>query len=404
MIEEVPLTRVVEEYGTPCYVYSRAAIEKQWQIYDQAFAGRSHLICYSVKANSNLAVLNLLAELGSGFDIVSIGELERVLAADGKATNIIFSGVGKKRQEMKRALEVGIKCFNIESPQELHRLNQVAEEMGKIAPIAPRINPDIDAKTHPYISTGLEENKFGIVYRDAIQVYEQANTLKNIDVVGINFHIGSQITSAKPFADAIERINTFTEQLQTRNINIQHTDIGGGLGIIYQDETPPKLDDFVKSLCDVIPESSGEILLEPGRSIVGNAGVLLTQVEYLKENSKKNFAIVDAAMNDLLRPTLYDAWHEILPLKENTKALSKVYDIVGPICESSDFVALDRTIALQQGDLLAICSAGAYGFCLSSNYNSRPRAAEIMIDKYEIHEVRQRESIDELIAKESLIP
>lgn len=401
--EQIPMLEVAKQYGTPCYVYSRAAIEEQWLAYDRAFAKRSHLICYSVKANSNLAVLNLLAQLGSGFDIVSIGELERVLRAGGDAGRIIFSGVGKQHHEMVRAMQVGIKCFNVESPSELIRLNEIASGFGRPAPVSLRINPDIDAETHPYIATGLNENKFGIPVQDAMDVYEQARSLPHVQVLGIDCHIGSQITSGTPHVDAVNRLMVLIDQLHSKGIEIEHIDVGGGLGIKYRDEEPLRADELVNMICETITDTAKEILIEPGRSIVGNAGVLLTKVEYLKENSGKNFAILDVAMNDLLRPALYDAWQNILPVKEHSSIDPKRYDLVGPICESADFIGLDRELALQTGNLLAVCSAGAYGFCMSSNYNSRPRAAEIMIDKDRMFEIRRRESIEDLMAGESLL-
>jgi len=401
--DQLPLDEVAKRFGTPCYVYSRAAIEAQWLAYNQAFAERSHLICYAVKANSNIAVLNILADLGSGFDIVSIGELERVLRAGGSPDKVIFSGVGKQRHEMARALEAGIKCFNVESASELTRLNGVAAEAGQVAPVSLRINPDVDADTHPYIATGLNSNKFGIQVQDAISIYEQARALPYIRVVGIDCHIGSQITGKTPHVDALKRLLIVIDKLESLGFDLEHLDVGGGLGIRYRNEEPLLAQQLVSMLCETITDTRKQIIIEPGRSIVGNAGVLLTRVEYLKENADKNFAILDAGMNDLLRPALYNAWQNILPVHEHSDQNSKRYDIVGPICESGDFLGLDRVLSLREGDLLAICSAGAYGFAMSSNYNSRPRIAEIMIDGARMVEIRRRESIADLMAGETLI-
>jgi diaminopimelate decarboxylase len=401
--EQVPLSEVAGRFGTPCYVYSRAAIESGWQSYRQAFAGRSHLICYAVKANSNIAVLNLLAQLGSGFDIVSGGELERVLRAGGSPDRVIFSGVGKQRREMRQALEAGIKCFNVESRSELERLNRVAEEAGRIAPVALRINPDVDAVTHPYIATGLNSSKFGIHINDALQAYAMARMLKNIRVIGIDCHIGSQITGATPHIDAVKRLLLLVDQLETSGFRIEHIDAGGGLGIRYRDEDPPPARQLVKMLCETITDPEKLIIIEPGRSIVGNAGVLLSRIEYLKENSGKNFIVLDAAMNDLLRPALYNAWQEILPVAESSAAPIRRYDVVGPVCETGDFLGLDRELAVRMDDLLVICSAGAYGFSMSSNYNSRPRAAEVLIDGAHMHEIRRRETVADLMNGESLL-
>ena len=402
--EQLPLSEVAKQFGTPCYVYSRAAIQEQWLAYETAFAERAHLICYAVKANSNIAILNLLAELGSGFDIVSVGELERVLHAGGKPESIIFSGVGKQRHEMRRALEAGIKCFNVESQSELLRLNEVASEFGAAAPVSLRVNPDVDAATHPYIATGLNNNKFGIPFDNAIEVYQQAGSLSHIRVTGIDCHIGSQITGSTPHIDAIKRIMELVHNLESLGFALQHVDVGGGLGIRYRDETPLTPAQLVANICSTITDPDKQVIVEPGRSIVGNAGVLLTRIEYLKENGGKNFAVVDAAMNDLLRPALYDAWQNILPVAEHTDASQRVYDVVGPVCESGDFLGLERELSVQEGDLLAICSAGAYGFCMSSNYNTRPRPAEIMIDADRMVEIRRRESIADLLAGESLLP
>jgi diaminopimelate decarboxylase len=401
--ERVSLNKVAERFGTPAYVYSRAAIESQWHAYDDALAERKHLICYAVKANSNLAVLSLLAKLGSGFDIVSVGELERVLKAGGDPSKIVFSGVGKRTDEIKRALDIKIKCFNVESLSELSRLDQIAAEKNLIAKVSLRINPDVDAETHPYISTGLKETKFGIAYDRALESYIQARDMSNIDVVGIDCHIGSQITTIAPYIDALEKLLDMVSELRANNIELQHIDVGGGLGIRYQDESPPTPQELIKAVCDTIADTRYEILLEPGRSIVGNAAVLLTRVEYIKENSGRNFAIVDAAMNDMLRPALYDAWLSILTVNEQNSAAVAAYDIVGPICESGDFIGLNRELSLQEGELLAIQSAGAYGFTMSSNYNTRPRAVEVMIDGSEMIEVRRRETVDELMEGESTL-
>lgn len=401
--ERVSLNKVAERFSTPAFVYSRAAIESQWHAYDDALAQRQHLICYAVKANSNLAVLSLLAKLGSGFDIVSVGELERVLRAGGDPAKVVFSGVGKRTDEIERALDVNIKCFNVESLSELRRLNQIAAEKKLTAKVSLRINPDVDAATHPYISTGLKENKFGIAYDRALESYLQARDMSNIDVVGIDFHIGSQITSIAPYIDALAKLLDMVNELKAHNIDLQHIDVGGGLGIRYQDESPPKPQELVKAVCETIDETKYEILLEPGRSIVGNAAVLLTRVEYIKENSGRNFAIVDAAMNDLLRPSLYDAWLSILPVAEQSSSTPATYDIVGPVCESGDFIGLNRELSIEEGDLLAVQSAGAYGFTMSSNYNSRPRAVEVMIDDSEMIEVRKRETVDELMSGENTL-
>ena len=402
--DSVLLTEIANRFGTPCYVYSRSAIEQQWQALDSALAVQKHLICYAVKANSNLAVLNVLARLGSGFDIVSVGELERVLKAGGDAAKIVFSGVGKKASEMQRALEVGIKCFNVESLAELDRLNNVAGVLGKVAPVSLRVNPDIDAETHPYIATGLNENKFGISFEDAIAGYDKAAAMAHLNVVGIDCHIGSQITSMLPFIDAIDRLMGLIQEIEATGITLEHIDIGGGLGIQYQDEMPPSAQEYADKVCEKFADKEDELILEPGRSIVGNAGVLLTQVEYLKETVDRNFAIVDAAMNDLLRPSLYGAWHEILPLVEQQTQAEEYYDIVGPVCESGDFLGKERHLTLQQGDLLAVCSAGAYGFTMASTYNSRPKVCEVMVDGDEVFEIRKREGVEDLMVGESLLP
>jgi diaminopimelate decarboxylase len=402
-VEGVALNQVAERFSTPAYVYSRAAIQAQWHAYHDSLKEGKHLICYAVKACSNLAVLGLLAKLGSGFDIVSVGELERVLKAGGDPGKVVFSGVGKRRDEMERALDIGIKCFNVESKSELLRLDQVAAGKKVKAPVSLRINPDVDAVTHPYISTGLKENKFGIAYEQALPSFELARDLEHIEVVGIDCHIGSQITTISPYIDALNKLMSLLEELKIRDIHLQHIDIGGGLGICYQNESPPAPGELISAIYETLNDDSYELLLEPGRSIVGNAAVMLTRVEYLKENSGKNFAIVDAAMNDMLRPALYDAWLSILPVIEGESAERKEYDVVGPICESGDFIGLSRELALEEGDLLAVLSAGAYGFAMSSNYNSRPRAAEIMVDGDRMIEVRTRESIEALMAGEIIL-
>jgi len=402
-VESVPLARIAEEFGTPCYVYSHGALTAAYQSFDAAFAERDHLICYAVKANSSLAILNLFARLGAGFDIVSGGELARVLAAGGDAKRVVFSGVGKTADEMRQALEAGILCFNVESESELERLNIVAGEMGKQAPISLRVNPDVDPKTHPYISTGLKGNKFGIAYTDAVRLYCKARDLPHLEVVGIDCHIGSQITEVTPFADALEKILLLIDALKKEGIEIHHLDLGGGLGICYSDETPPPVTDYADTLLEKLADRNFKILLEPGRALVGNAGLLLTKVEYLKHGETKNFALVDAAMNDLMRPALYDAYHAILPVKENT-GIAQRYEIVGPVCESGDFLGHDRHLHLAEGDLLAVMSAGAYGMSMSSNYNTRPRAAEIMVQKNNTYLIREREKISQLFALEQLLP
>jgi len=356
--EGVVLAEIAKQFGTPCYVYSRSAIEQRWRAFDSALSAQKQLICYAVKANSNLAVLNVLAKLGSGFDIVSVGELERVLKAGGEASKLVFSGIGKKADEMQRALEVGIKCFNVESLAELDRLNEVAGSLGKIAPVSLRVNPDIDAKTHPYIATGLKENKFGIAFEDVLTGYEKAAGMEHLHVVGVDCHIGSQITSMAPFIDALDRLLGFVQKIEAAGITLQHIDIGGGLGIHYRDETPPSAQEYADQVCAKFANTEHELIIEPGRSIVGNAGVLITQVEFLKHTPDRNFAIVDAAMNDLLRPSLYSAWHEILPLKEQQAEAGKKYDIVGPVCETGDFLGKERQLTIQQGDLLAVLSVG----------------------------------------------
>ncbi len=404
--EDVALEDIAKQYGTPCYVYSRATLERHYHAFNDAFGDQPHLICYSVKANSNIAILNLLARLGSGFDIVSLGELERVLKAGGDPKKVVFSGVGKRADEMQRALEVGIRCFNVESAAELERLNDVAASMGKIASISIRVNPDVDAKTHPYISTGLKENKFGIDISLVDAVYLRAAEMENIEVTGIDCHIGSQLTEVTPFMDALERLLDLADRLKAQGITIKHLDLGGGLGVRYKDETPPLPSEYTEKLFTNKKLKKYEIVIEPGRAIAANTAVLLTKVEYLKHGEEKNFAIVDAAMNDLIRPSLYQAWQAIIPVNENnhSAAETKTYDIVGPICETGDFLGKDRDLALEQEDLLAIRSTGAYGFTMSSNYNTRPRAAEILVDGEQTTVIRKRETIECLFANESMLP
>ena len=401
--EGVALSAIAERFGTPTYVYSRAHIEAQYRSFTDALDGVPHLVCYAVKANSNLGVLNVLARLGAGFDIVSRGELERVLAADGKADKIVFSGVGKTREDMRRALEVGVHCFNIESTDELERLQVVAAEMGVRAPISLRVNPDVDAGTHPYISTGLKENKFGIAIADAEDVYIRAAQLPNLEVLGVDCHIGSQLTSLPPFLDALDRLLALIDRLGECGIYLHHIDLGGGVGVRYRDEEPPLIADYIQAVRERIEGRDLTLMFEPGRYIVANAGVLLTQVEYLKHTEHKDFAIVDAAMNDLIRPALYQAWMNVTAVTPRASE-ARAYDIVGPICETGDFLAKDRQLALEEGDLLAVHSAGAYGFVMSSNYNTRGRTAEVLVDGDQAFEVRRRETVAELYAGESLLP
>ncbi len=400
--ENVALTAIAEQYGTPSYIYSRATLERHWRAFDDAFSGQSHLVCYAVKANSNLAVLNVLARLGSGFDIVSAGELARVLAAGGRADRTVFSGVGKTAAEIAYALEQEIRCFNVESVAELERINQVAGELGKVAPISIRVNPDVDAETHPYISTGLKENKFGIDISLAPAVYQQAAAMAHLHVIGVDCHIGSQLTKVTPFVDALKRVLLLIDDLADNGIAIHHLDIGGGLGIQYKDETPPTPAEYAAAMQDLLKDRPLEILMEPGRAIAGNAGILLSKVEYIKASDDKRFAIVDAAMNDLLRPALYQSWMAIEAVKPRETALLS-YDIVGPVCETGDFLGKDRKLAIESGDLLAVRSAGAYGFTMSSNYNSRPRAVEIMVDGDKAVVVRERETIESLYHGEHLL-
>lgn len=402
--EDVAVASIAEQFGTPTYVYSRATLERHWQAFDSAFSGQAHCVCYAVKANSNLAVLNVLARLGSGFDIVSGGELARVLAAGGQADRVVFSGVGKTVAEISYALQQGIRCFNVESIPELIRINDVASDLERRAAISIRVNPDVDAQTHPYISTGLKENKFGIAIEHAEAVYLQAQALPHLDIVGIDCHIGSQLTTVAPFVDALKRVLTLIDRLAELNIKLKHLDIGGGLGITYHNETPPSPAEYAAALSSLLVDRDLEILLEPGRAIAGNAGILVTKVEYIKPTEDKQFAIVDAAMNDLLRPALYQSWMDIQAVTPDETLAPQNFDIVGPICETGDFLGKDRMLAIKPDDLLVIRSAGAYGFTMSSNYNSRPRAAEIMVDGDKIHVVRARETIESLYAGEQLLP
>ena len=416
--EGVALTALAARHGTPAYVYSRAAIEASWRACTQALSGRDALVCYSVKANGNLAILGLLAGLGSGFDIVSAGELERVIAAGGDPHKVVFSGVGKRADEIRRALELGIRCFNVESEAELLRLNDMAGQMSVIAPVSMRVNPDTDAQTHPFIATGRQGDKFGIDYERTLDAYRQAESLDHVAPVGIDCHIGSQVTSVEPYARTLEKLLLLAEKLERRGIPIRHIDIGGGFGINYRcgdaiqgagadprtgdmdgDDSIPDITAFIGVIRDLIPEHYG-IMLEPGRSIVGNAGVLLTRVEYLKTNNTRRFAVVDAAMNDLLRPSLYQAWQDIIPVTLRNGVAEQEYDVVGPVCESGDFLGLQRSLSLRPNDLLAVLSAGAYGFCMSSNYNSRPRAVELLVDGEHEHVVRERETVEQLMAGE----
>ncbi|CAK0778738.1 Diaminopimelate decarboxylase [Gammaproteobacteria bacterium] len=402
--EAVPLDHIAERFGTPCYVYSRATIERHWQAFSRPLVAHEHLLCYSVKANSNLGILSLLAHLGSGFDIVSVGELERVLAAGGDPRKIVFSGVGKRTDELRRALAVGIHCFNVESLAELERLNRVAGEMGGRAPVSLRVNPDVDAGTHPYIATGLKESKFGIPMAEAEETYLRAAALPHLRLLGVDCHIGSQLTTLAPFTDALERVLVLVDRLKEQGITLSHLDMGGGLGIPYRHEHPPSPDSYAAALLHALRNRPLTLIIEPGRAIVGNAGILLTRVEYLKHTADKNFAIVDAAMNDLVRPALYHAWQDIIPVAPREDLPTTLYDIVGPVCESGDFLGRERHLTLVAGDLLAVRSAGAYGFSMSSNYNSRPRAAEVLVDDTEIHWVRARESLADLYAGERVFP
>ncbi|HEU0188248.1 MAG TPA: diaminopimelate decarboxylase [Gallionellaceae bacterium] len=400
--ENVALADIARCYGTPTYVYSRAALSDGFRELDAALAGREHLICFAVKSNPNLAILNVFAQLGAGFDIVSGGELQRVLAAGGAANKVVFSGVGKSEAEMRLALSAGILCFNVESEAELVRLNEVAGSMGKVAPISFRVNPNVDAKTHPYISTGLKQSKFGVAYTDALALYRKAAGLSHLRVTGIDCHIGSQLTEVSPFIAAAEKVLQLVDKLGAEGIRLEHIDLGGGLGIRYSDETPPSMAEYAGALLGAIKGRSEKLVVEPGRSLVGNAGVLLAKVEYLKPGEEKHFAIVDAAMNDLMRPALYDAYHDIRPLLRKAAPV-KEYEVVGPVCESGDFLAHGRELAIEQGDFLALMSAGAYGMSMSSNYNTRPRAAEIMVDGAAVHLIRERETVPQLFAGEKII-
>lgn len=403
-IENVSLQSIAEQYQTPCYVYSRSAIEERFLAYQNALQGHKSLVCYAVKANSNIAVLNLIARLGGGFDIVSVGELERVLAAGGDPKKIVFSGVAKTKAEIERALEVGIHCFNVESAAELVAINEVAIASGKKASISLRVNPDVDAKTHPYISTGLKDNKFGIDIEKAPEVYQQASAMAGIEIIGVDCHIGSQLTSLSPFLDALDRVLLLIDELSSQGIMIKHLDLGGGLGVKYKDEQPPEPAEYMGAVLERIKGRELSLAFEPGRSIVANAGVLLTKVEYLKPNEHKNFAIIDAAMNDMIRPALYQAWLNIDPVTPRKDGIERNYDLVGPVCETGDFLGKDRSLTLEQGDILAVASSGAYGFTMSSNYNSRGRAAEIMVDDNKTFIIRERETIADLIRGESLLP
>ena len=400
--EDISLLEIAKRHNTPCYIYSKKAIQTKYTEFDLAFTSNQHLICYAVKANSNISILNILAKMGSGFDIVSSGELFRVLKAGGSPDKVVFSGVGKRLDEMKFALEQNIKCFNVESKSELLKLNKIAESMKVSAPVSLRVNPDVDAKTHPYIATGLKENKFGISFELAKDIFKQAAKMSNINLIGIDCHIGSQISELSPFQDALQKLLDLIDELKKIGIQLRHVDIGGGLGITYKDEVLPTPSQYVNAITNTANGHDLEIIIEPGRSIVGNAGILLTKVEYLNETPFKNFAVVDTAMNDLIRPSLYNGWHEIKRVTRDSDAKEKTYDIVGPICETGDFVGKNRTLSLTEGDLLAIFSTGAYGFSMSSNYNSRPRAAEILVDDNQIYEIRERETQEDLINGELL--
>ncbi len=401
--EDVAVTDIVHAHGTPVYIYCRAAIERQWHAFDDAFGALPHLVCYAVKANSNLAVLNVLARLGSGFDIVSGGELERVLRARGDPGKVVFSGVGKRTDELRRALEAGILCFNVESEPELHTLARLAAEMGVTAPVSLRVNPDVDARTHPYISTGLKENKFGISTEQALEVYGQAASLKHIRIVGVDCHIGSQLTELDPFLDAVGRMLQLAEQLQARGIAVKELDVGGGLGVDYRNESTPSPRKYVEALLSTVGDRY-QVLLEPGRAIVADAGILVTRVQLIKCDGHKRFAVVDAAMNDFLRPALYGAWHSIVPVARKRRSPARMYDVVGPVCETGDFLGKDRELAIDSGDLLAVCAAGAYGFSMASTYNTRPRATEVMVDGERVHLIRERETLEQLMQGERLLP
>lgn len=402
-VEDLPVKQLAEEFGTPLYIYSRATLERHWHAFDSALGKHPHLICYAVKANSNIGILNIMAKLGSGFDIVSQGELERVLAADGEASKVVFSGVAKSRAEIMRALEVGIRCFNVESVAELHHINQIAGEMGKIAPISLRVNPDVDAHTHPYISTGLKENKFGVSVDEAREVYKLAATLPHVKITGMDCHIGSQLTELQPFLDATDRLIRLMEQLKEDGITLKHLDLGGGLGVTYTDETPPHPSDYAAALLNKLKNYKDlEIILEPGRAIAANAGILVAKVQYLKSNESRNFAITDTGMNDMIRPALYEAYMNIIEIDRTLGREKAIYDVVGPVCETSDFLGKQRELAIAEGDYIAQRSAGAYGASMSSNYNSRPRTAEVLVDGNKAHLIRRRENLSELWALESI--
>ena len=402
-VEDLPVKQLAEEFGTPLYIYSRATLERHWHAFDSALGDHPHLICYAVKANSNIGILNIMAKLGSGFDIVSQGELERVLAAGGEASKVVFSGVAKSRAEIMRALEVGIRCFNVESIAELHHINQIAGEMGKIAPISLRVNPDVDAHTHPYISTGLKENKFGVSVNEAREVYKLAATLPHVKITGMDCHIGSQLTELHPFLDATDRLIRLIEQLQEDGITLKHLDLGGGLGVTYTDETPPHPSDYAAALLNKLKGYENlEIILEPGRAIAANAGILVAKVQYLKSNESRNFAITDTGMNDMIRPALYEAYMNIIEIDRTLEREKAIYDVVGPVCETSDFLGKQRELTIAEGDYIAQRSAGAYGASMSSNYNSRPRTAEVLVDGNKAHLIRRRESLSELWALESI--
>ena len=402
-VEDLPVKQLAEEFGTPLYIYSRATLERHWHAFDSALGEHPHLICYAVKANSNIGILNVMAKLGSGFDIVSQGELERVLAAGGEASKVVFSGVAKSRAEIMRALEVGIRCFNVESIAELHHINQIAGEMGKIAPISLRVNPDVDAHTHPYISTGLKENKFGVSVDEAREVYKLAATLPHVKITGMDCHIGSQLTELQPFLDATDRLIRLMEQLKEDGITLKHLDLGGGLGVTYTDETPPHPSDYATALLNKLKNYEDlEIILEPGRAIAANAGILVAKVQYLKSNESRNFAITDTGMNDMIRPALYEAYMNIIEIDRTLGRKKAIYDVVGPVCETSDFLGKQRELAIVEGDYIAQRSAGAYGASMSSNYNSRPRTAEVLVDGNKAHLIRRRENLSELWALESI--
>ena len=402
-VEDLPVKQLAEEFGTPLYIYSRATLERHWHAFDSALGEHPHLICYAVKANSNIGILNVMAKLGSGFDIVSQGELERVLAAGGEASKVVFSGVAKSRSEIMRALEVGIRCFNVESIAELHHINQIAGEMGKVAPISLRVNPDVDAHTHPYISTGLKENKFGVSVDEAREVYKLAATLPHVKIMGMDCHIGSQLTELQPFLDATDRLIRLMEQLKEDGITLKHLDLGGGLGVTYTDETPPHPSDYATALLNKLKDYEDlEIILEPGRAIAANAGILVAKVQYLKSNESRNFAITDTGMNDMIRPALYEAYMNIIEIDRTLEREKAIYDVVGPVCETSDFLGKQRELAIAEGDYIAQRSAGAYGASMSSNYNSRPRTAEVLVDGDKAHLIRRRENLSELWALESI--